>query len=190
MKGGGKRGFPQKVWPFKELEFVIDEQPVAVAQTFVQAAREEKPVDFLAQIGALLEEKERLAVMVRLLERHRSGADETEKLVRRLLPVLDGFERILEAARDFPAYHQIANWLKSVEGVYFRLKDVLEKMGLAAIEPVGQPVNLDLHEVVECRRSPDHEPGTIIAVRQRGYVFRGRLLRDAQVVVASDDERS
>jgi molecular chaperone GrpE (heat shock protein) len=43
-----------------------------------------------------------------------------------------------------------------------------------------------LHEVVESRESRDsgHPAGTILDVRQRGYAFRGRVIRPAQVVAS------
>jgi len=175
------------MWPFREIEFTIDERPLAVAERSATTVTGSEGTDLFGQISALLAENERLSVTARVLERAKEGSDEAETLVRRLLPVLDGFERILAVGRDFPDDHPVTNWLKSVEGLYFRLKNLLEKGGLVAIEVVGQPVNLDLQEVVEYRYSPDHKPHTVIAVRQRGYVFRGHLLREAQVVVAANE---
>lgn len=177
----------RKLWPLSELEFVIDEQPVMIGEAGAVAKEGAEGGDLIGQLSSLLAEKEQLSVTVKLLERRGAVEDEMEKLMRRILPVLDGFERILGAGRGYPDDHPVANWLRSVESLYFRLKNLLDKHGLVEIEPVGQRVNLDLHEVVECRYSPDHEPDTIIAVRQRGYVFRGRLLRDAQVVVATNE---
>ena len=178
-------------WPFAEIEFVIDEQPVALEGCALDptepAERRAEAVDLVGQLNALLAENEQLAVTANLLESAKGESDEMESMMRRILPVLDGFERILAVGRDFPDDHPITNWLHGVEGLYFRLKNLLEKVGLFGIEAVGQPVNLDLHEVVECCCSPDHEPDTVIAVRQRGYAFRGRLIRDAQVVVAASE---
>jgi len=172
------------MWPFGDIEFVIDETPVPVAEPSVRDGGSDAASDFFGQLAELLAEYERLTVATRLLEQERGGGDEIAGLIKRVLPVLDGFERLLEMGRGAPDDPVINNWLRSIESLYFRFKGLLEKYGLFGIEVVGQPVNLDLHEVVEYRHSPDHEPDTVIAVRQRGYVFRGRLIRDAQVVVA------
>jgi len=177
------------MWPFGDIEFVIDEQPISLVERSVHAANRLTGDDLVGQLSALLAENERLTVTTRLLEQAKGESDEVVNLMRRLLPVLDGFERILATGRDFPDDHPIANWLRSVEGLYFRLKNLLEKHGLVSLEVVGQPVNLDWEEVVEYRHSPDHKPDTVIAVRQRGYAFRGRLIREAHVVV-STSERS
>jgi len=171
------------MWPFRE----IDERPVPVAKRDGSPAERAVGDDLVGQLSWLLAEHERLTVTTRLLEEAKGESDEVLNLMRRMLPVLDGFERILSMGRDFPDDHPITNWLRGVEGLYFRLKNMLEKVGLVALEVVGQPINLDLHEVVEYRCSADHKPDTVIAVRQRGYVFRGRLIREAQVVVAANE---
>ena len=175
------------MWPFEDIDFALDEKPVAVAEPATRAADRPGGEDLLEQLSAVLAENERLTVTTRLLEQAKGEADEVGSLVRRLLPVLDGFERMLATGREFPDDHPVTNWLRAVEGLYFRLKNLLEKCGLFGMEVVGQPVNLDLHEVVEYRYSPDHKPDMVIAVRQRGYVFRDRLMREAQVVVAANE---
>jgi molecular chaperone GrpE len=175
------------MWPFHETEFVIDETPVPIAGDAIATEERSAAGDLVEQVGALFAENARLTASVKALERTQSGSGELDQLMRRMLAVLDGFERILEVGRDFPDDHAITNWLRSVESLYFRLKNLLEKFGLFGIEAVGQPVNLDIHEVVEYRPSSDHEPDTVIAVRKRGYALRGRLLREAQVVVAANE---
>jgi molecular chaperone GrpE (heat shock protein) len=175
------------MWPIAEVEFEIDERPVPVVTQELAASDGPGVSDFLGQLTALMAENEKLAVTTRLLEREKGESDEMPSFVKRVLPVLDGFERILEMGREHAEDAAIMNWLQSLESLYYRFRNLLEKYGLFGVEAVGQPVNLDLHEVVEYRYSPDHEPDTVIAVRQRGYVFRGRLLRDAQVVVARDE---
>lgn len=175
------------MWPFADIDFVIDERPVALAVPTSVAADTEETIDLVGQLGQLLAENEKLAVTAKLLERSKGETDELEGVMRRMLPVLDGFERILTLGREMPEDEATTNWLRSIEGLFFRLKSLLEKVGLFGVEAVGQPVNLDMHEVVEYRYSPDHEADTVVALRQRGYVFRGRLIRDAKVVVARDE---
>jgi molecular chaperone GrpE (heat shock protein) len=110
-------------------------------------------------------------------------------VVRSLLPVLDSFERVCEMARDFPMDEVLANWLRSIEGIQARLVGSLERIGLEVVSPLGQRVNLDRDDVVEVRPSLDHPDETVIQVARRGYRFRGRMLRDAQVVVAHNERR-
>ena len=44
-----------------------------------------------------------------------------------------------------------------------------------------------MHEVVEYRASEDHPNDVVISERQKGYVFRNKLLSDAKVVVAYNE---
>ena len=79
---------------------------------------------------------------------------------------------------------ELANWLKSFEGVYKRLLKVVCQEGVQPIESVGQPVDLDCHEVVEVCHEEKGAPGTVVKEEQKGYLIENRVLRDARVVVA------
>jgi molecular chaperone GrpE len=105
------------------------------------------------------------------------------KLVAKLLPVLDNFERA--------ATHGEADG--SLQLIYKELRSALEGEGLSAIEAEGAVFDPNLHEAVETRPSTDVEVDTVIEVYRTGYRFKDRVLRAAMVVVAhhdlSDDER-
>jgi molecular chaperone GrpE (heat shock protein) len=163
-------------------EFVIDEQP-----TEVFLSREENREDLLELISRVMLENERLQEVNTQLQRKSGQPEEQEKILRGLLPTLDSFDRVLHLARSYPASEEIDNWLKSVESIYFRLLTLLEGFGLFQLKSVGKKVDLNLHEVVEYRPSQEHPNDVVISERQKGYVFRGKLLRDAKVVVAYNE---
>ncbi len=143
--------------------------------------------DLRSMTAEILRENEHLHELTRDMERHKGKVDESEKLIKNLLPTLDGFDRVLHLGRSYPQDDVIDNWLKSVESIYFRLLNILENYGLYQMRTVGSKVDLNLHEVVEYRPSADHQNDTIISERQKGYILRGRLLRDAKVVVAYNE---
>jgi molecular chaperone GrpE len=98
--------------------------------------------------------------------------------VRVLVPVLDDFERALKISSTDKEY---AN---GMELIYQRLFETLKKLGLEPIVSVGQPFDPHVHhaiDMVETRDAPDH---TVLDEFQRGYNFKGRLLRPAMVKVA------
>jgi molecular chaperone GrpE len=163
-------------------EFVIDEKPLPV-----YLSEAEDSADLVELTSRILSENEELQRLnVELQQRSGSPAD-LEKMLRGLLPTLDSFDRVLHLARSYPQSEAIDNWLKSVESIYFRLLSLLETYGLYQLKSVGSKVDLNLHEVVEYRPSADHESETVISERQKGYVFRGKLLRDAKVVIAYNE---
>lgn len=120
------------------------------------------------------------------LELENRSADPAQLLrfVKGLLPVIDAIERVLDYAREAPPSEELTNWLKSVEGVYFRLTGTLERQGLEPLNPVGKPVDLNCQEVVEYIPSKEHGHDTVVSERMKGYRFKGKLIRDAKVVVA------
>ncbi|MDK2972460.1 MAG: molecular chaperone GrpE [Candidatus Sumerlaeota bacterium] len=140
----------------------------------------ERTAEFLAELG-------RLAELAQEMERRQevSSEEEVRNVVRSMLPVLDALDRVLEyAASKSDCDEEFANWVKTVEAVSVKLTRSLEKVGLTPLSAVGTQVDLDLHDVVEMRPSREYPEGTVIEERQKGYYFRGRLLRDAKVVVA------
>jgi molecular chaperone GrpE len=99
-------------------------------------------------------------------------------LVKDILPVLDDFERALKvetADRDYA---------KGVELIYQRMYDTLKKVGLEPLEAVGRPFDPNVHEAVERVPTEEAEDQTVLGEFQRGYNFKGKLLRPAMVRVA------
>lgn len=98
--------------------------------------------------------------------------------VRVLLPVLDDFERAMKAESIDREYSS------GIELIYNRFYETLKKLGLEPMESKGQPFDPQVHhavDMVETTEAPDH---TVIDEFQRGYNFKGRLLRPAMVKVA------
>ena len=98
--------------------------------------------------------------------------------VRALLPVLDDFERAMKSPSADKEYSA------GIELIYNRFYEALKKLGLTPIESEGKPFDPQIHhavDMVETDAAPDH---TVLEEFQRGYNFKGRLLRPAMVKVA------
>jgi molecular chaperone GrpE len=109
-----------------------------------------------------------------------------ESVLRDLLPVLDNFDRALQAARSEPAAAVTAG----VELIQRELLRVLEKFGLTSFVSVGQPFDPERHEAVARVQRPDLPDMTVAAETARGYLLNGRVLRPAMVTVAmAPDDR-
>jgi molecular chaperone GrpE len=100
------------------------------------------------------------------------------ELVRDILPVLDDFERALKVPTADREY------AKGVELIYQRLFDTLKKLGLEPIDALGKPFDPNLHQAVERVETGEAADQTVLGEFQRGYHFKGRLLRPAMVRVA------
>jgi len=111
-----------------------------------------------------------------------------ERFVQELLPVIDS----LEMGRD-ASLAEGATLEKLQEGTDLTLKMLLstiEKFGIEAVHPEGEPFDPDLHQAMSMLESSDHAPNTVMNVMQKGYLLNERLVRPAMVIVskASKDE--
>ena len=116
----------------------------------------------------------------RRVERERSEIFEFASMdaVKALLPVLDDFERALKAETADKEY------ARGMELIYQRLFETLKKLGLEPITNEVAIFNPHIHHAVEMVETKDHADQTILEEYQRGYYFKGRLLRPAMVKVA------
>ncbi len=154
-----------------------------------------------ADAGALMAELERLraredellravAEQQNIVRRRRAEMETSvqfaqESLVRELLPVLDDFERALRAMDG-----TVDESMRAGVGlVYERLMRILAAQGLEALRPLGERFDPALHDAIAEQPAQGQAPGTVVEVAQAGYLFRGRVLRHAKVVVAGGAER-
>ena len=92
-------------------------------------------------------------------------------LIKKLLPVIDDFEQALKQVKD-----------KGVEMIYNNLMKILKDQGLKEIQAKGM-VDPFLHEVMLQKESKEKE-GTILEEVQKGYEFKGKVLRPSKVIIA------
>lgn len=111
-----------------------------------------------------------------------------EKFVGELLPVKDSLEMGIQAAGESDGQSQIRALREGSELTLKMFRNVLEKFGVEEVDPQGQTFNPDLHEAVSMQQSAEAEPGTVVAVMQKGYLLNKRVIRPAMVVVAQAPE--
>jgi molecular chaperone GrpE len=112
-----------------------------------------------------------------------------ENFAQQLLPVLDSLEKAVELATQAEAAEAEA----IAEGVQLSLKmfhSVLEKAGIAQVDPLGEPFDPQQHEAMAMVPSPSAEPNSVIEVMQKGYTLNGRLVRAAMVIVSKAPEQA
>jgi molecular chaperone GrpE len=102
-------------------------------------------------------------------------------LLRKLLPVVDDFERAL---KTLPANLSQLTWCEGVLLIRHKLDAVLESEGVKPIKSDGQAFDPRYHEAVTYEEAPGFAEGQIIGEVQRGYTLGERVLRPALVRVA------
>jgi len=111
-----------------------------------------------------------------------------EKIIRDLLPIVNLFDRALEAAVPLKNAEdkkpEILNFVLGIEMTHRELTLTLERFGVEWIGKKAEKFNPERHEAISQLEAPDAEPGTVIQVVERGCLLNGRLLQPAKVVVA------
>ena len=102
-------------------------------------------------------------------------------LLRKLLPVLDDFDR---AIATMPKGVEKLSWTQGLLMVRRKLEAILETEGVEAVETEGASFDPHYHEAVTHEEMPGYEEGQIIGEVQKGYVLGDRVLRPALVRVA------
>lgn len=103
-----------------------------------------------------------------------------ERFAGELLNVRDSLEMGLSAGADANAESLMAGSVATLK----LLNSTMEQFGVAELDPAGEPFDPEFHEAMTMQPSADVEPGSVLAVFQKGYTLNGRLLRPARVVVA------
>lgn len=107
------------------------------------------------------------------------GAEETMK---KLLEVLDNFDRGLKAIENLEDAQQIKD---SYVLVCSQMNDVLSKLGLEVINSEGQEFDPIYHEAVMQTPTSEYPENTVITQLQKGYKLGDKVLRAALVNVAT-----
>ncbi|HBT20317.1 MAG TPA: nucleotide exchange factor GrpE [Peptococcaceae bacterium] len=105
------------------------------------------------------------------------------ELIKKLLPVLDNFERALKVEDDFITGE--GSFKEGIEMIYNQLKNILNEAGVEVIKTVGEQFDPTKHEAIARVESADHEDNTIIEEIRKGYKIKDKIIRPAMVKVAS-----
>jgi molecular chaperone GrpE len=165
-------------------EAALDEQDIEAMRTRLQAMERE------------LEEQRNLYLrtLADFQNYRRRQQDEMERgrlrlleaLMEELLPILDNFERALQAAE---ATRELEPLLEGVRLTERQIKALLARYDIHPIEAVGQPFDPNLHEAIQRIETDEYEDGVIIDEVERGYRIGERVLRPSRVIVARRPEQ-
>lgn len=158
----------------------------------VEAAELEKVKELLNQKEQEIEKekKEYLFLMAEfdnfrkrtLRERTDLVKSAAEKALKGILPIVDDFERGLDAIKDSTDAEAVK---EGMQLIYNKLVKYLADNGVKAMESTGAAFDADLHEAVAMIPAPSGDKkGTVSDTVEKGYMLNDRVLRHAKVVVA------
>lgn len=114
-------------------------------------------------------------------EKEELGKYASSKLITELLPVIDNFERALQASEENPEFESFS---KGVSMIFRQMESVLAAEGLSAMKSVGEPFNPEYHQAIMQVESEEYEEGIVVEEVQKGYMLKDKVLRPAMVKVS------
>ncbi len=116
-----------------------------------------------------------------LKEREELLRNAGEKVLKGLLPIVDDFERGLQATKDS---NDAAAVREGMELIYNKLLKYLADNGVKPMESTGQPFDPDFHEAIATIPAPSEDlKGKVVDTTTRGYMINDKVLRHAKVAV-------
>lgn len=156
-----------------------------------QPAKEETPEDKIAALQAELEksQKEYLFLMAEFDNYRKRTVKEKAELIKNggekamlgLLPVIDDFERAIDA---IDKSSDVEGLKEGVDLIYNKFMKYLESQQVKPMESTGTNFDADIYEAVTTFPAPDESmKGKVIDTVQKGYTINEKVLRHAKVVV-------
>lgn len=180
--------------PFKKHE---DEEIKLDEQVKEEQVSEETPSENNAELDKLKEDFDKLNNQYLRLaadfDNYRKRQEQeresllkfgTENALKKLLEVLDNFERGAKALEGVEDCQKVKD---SFNLVHKQTADILAKLGLEEIKAEGEEFDPNFHEAVMRTPTDEHPENTVVNVMQKGYKVGDKVLRPALVNVASAD---
>ncbi len=191
-RGNGK----PEVEPVLDAEHELPASDDSEAETQVRVSTGGEPVARDGEMQKLKAERDTLLDRLARLQaefenaRKRAAKEQQEfrefataDVIKAILPVLDSFDRALQAGAD-------KSHLRSgVELIHKQLHDALQKVGLRVVAAKGEQFDPHVHEAIEMVDTTEADDHEVLEELQRGYKLKERLLRPAMVRVARNPKQ-
>ena len=190
-----QQGMEEELHKAQEASAEVDREENAEAASGETSGEEAVESSQSAEEGSSEENPELLQLKDKYLRtlaeyenfRKRSEKEKTQmfelgakSIIEALLPVVDNFERALshvqEEEKDSP-------FVKGIEGIYKQIQKMFADCNIQEIEALGKKFDPALHNAVMTEEEGDAEEDTITQDLQKGYTYRGNVVRHSMVKV-------
>lgn len=104
-----------------------------------------------------------------------------DELLKKILPVMDNFERALKAIDQS---NDMGSLKDGIGLIYDHFRVFIQQQGIKEIPALNEPFNIDVHEAVTTIPAPSEEnKGKVLDVIEKGYTLHDKVIRYAKVVV-------
>lgn len=158
-----------------------DSEEAEVADMFkklqdTEAALEKKNKDYLFLMADFDNYRKRM-----VKEKGDLIKNAAERVLKELLPIVDDFERALDATKADTDGQQVR---EGMELIYNKLIKFLESNGVKAIDSTGKEFDDNYHDAITTIAAPDESmKNKVVDTTTKGYMINDKVLRHAKVVV-------
>ena len=106
-----------------------------------------------------------------------------EDLIKQLLPVLDNFERAIKLD-DSNLNDEFSKFLEGFKMIYCNMVNIMANFEVKPIDGNNKPFDPVYHNAILTEHVEGVEPGIVLDVMQRGYLYKDKVVRPAMVKVS------
>jgi molecular chaperone GrpE len=106
------------------------------------------------------------------------------RLISEFLPLLDSFEQAVQLIQSSEKFSR-EQALEGTRNLQEQFTSLLREKGLEAIPAQGEKFNPDYHDCLLKESCDGKEDNLVLEELQKGYLFKGKVLRPAKVKINS-----
>lgn len=181
----GQMSFEEKI---KQDEAPLNEEQVEMTENADEIVEDEKEAIENEEVEKYITRLQRLQADYDNLrrrsqkEKQQIGQMTKETLICGILPVIDNFERALQAFENEESTKPVLK--EGMQMVFRQLMDILTGEGLETILSVGEPFDINKHEAMMQVEKDEVESNQVVEEFQKGYTLKSKVIRPAKVTVA------
>jgi len=108
---------------------------------------------------------------------------EGEELIKKLLPIVDSFEMAIKLDNN-DLTDDLSKFLSGFKMIYTNMVTILNSLEVKEIEALNLPFDPKIMDAVLTSRETGIEPGMVMEVLQKGYLYKDKIIRPAMVRVS------
>ena len=174
------------------LEEVVDseEKEVKESKKGIFKKKNDSELQKLVEENKVLQDKvlrvtAEMQNMKRRMEEERSNLlkYEGEDFIKSILPIADNFERAI-GVNEKGLSEEVVKYLNGFKMIYSNLCSILQSNQVEIIDAINKPFDPNTMDAVMTEKNSEVEPNTVLDVLQKGYTYKGKVIRHAMVKVS------
>lgn len=107
---------------------------------------------------------------------------ENEDLIKKLLPIVDNFERAIKMD-DNDLSDEVSKFLEGFKMIYTSLMNLLNELEVKEIDCLGKEFDPIFAEAVLVEQDQNKPKGVVLEIFTKGYIYKDKVIRPAMVKV-------